>query len=82
MASFIMERYGFQEENMLMLTDDQEDPDYLPTAECMIGAMHWLVHDAVPGDSLFIHFSGHGVSVIDEGSYYPAIDLFTHPMSI
>jgi hypothetical protein len=67
MAAFIMEQYGFPQENMLMLTDDQEDPEYQPTAENIIGAMHWLVHDSAPGDSLFLHFSGHGVSIVDEG---------------
>ncbi|RKP10958.1 peptidase C14, caspase domain-containing protein, partial [Thamnocephalis sphaerospora] len=66
MAEFICDHFGFSNDNMLMLTDDQEDPDYQPTAENIIGALHWLVHDSAPGDSLFFHFSGHGVSVEDE----------------
>ncbi|RKP23500.1 peptidase C14 [Syncephalis pseudoplumigaleata] len=62
MAAFIMSKYGFQDDNILMLTDDQDDPDYLPTAEHIVSGMHWLVYDAMPGDSLFFHFSGHGMS--------------------
>jgi len=32
----------------------------------MVRAMHWLVHDARPHDSLFFHYSGHGGQVPDE----------------
>jgi uncharacterized caspase-like protein len=70
MAAFIMSKYGFQDDNILMLTDEQDDPDYLPTAEHITSGMYWLVYDAMPGDSLFFHFSGHGISVVDEGDYY------------
>lgn len=32
----------------------------MPTKANMMRAMQWLVRDAQPNDSLFIHFSGHG----------------------
>jgi len=31
-----------------------------PTKQNMLRAMHWLVKDARPNDSLFFHYSGHG----------------------
>jgi uncharacterized caspase-like protein len=45
---------------MVILTDDQSHPMSQPTKANMIRAMHWLVKDARPNDSLFVHFSGHG----------------------
>lgn len=44
----------------MCLTDDQSDPNFIPTKQSMVTAMHWLAHDAKPGDTLLFHFSGHG----------------------
>ncbi|KAI9227365.1 MAG: metacaspase [Piptocephalis tieghemiana] len=57
---FITRKYGFPPSNMLILTDDQEDPQYHPTCMNILRACKWLVHGAQPGDSLFFHYSGHG----------------------
>lgn len=43
---------------MVILTDDQENMMSIPTKANIIRAMHWLVKNAQPNDSLFIHFSG------------------------
>lgn len=32
----------------------------------MLESFRWLVQDARPGDSLFLHYSGHGGSQADE----------------
>jgi hypothetical protein len=48
---FISETYGFQEEDMVVLTDDQEDEKFIPTRENIVAGMKWLVHDAEPNDS-------------------------------
>lgn len=42
----------------MILTDDQRDPRKVPTKANMIKAMQWLVKDAQPNDSLFLHYSG------------------------
>lgn len=42
----------------MILTDDQNNPMSQPTKANIIRAMYWLVKDAMPNDSLFIHFSG------------------------
>ncbi|KAI7889374.1 peptidase C14, caspase domain-containing protein [Mucor mucedo] len=63
---FISTLYGFQEEDMVILTDDQpHDSKLYPTRENILAAMSWLVADAQPNDSFFFHFSGHGGRVKD-----------------
>ncbi|EYE91620.1 caspase family protein [Aspergillus ruber CBS 135680] len=60
MSRFLHEKHGYRREDMVILTDDQENPMSMPTKANMMRAMQWLVRDAQPNDSLFIHFSGHG----------------------
>lgn len=60
MSTFLHERFGYRREDMVILTDDQRNPMSIPTKANILRAMHWLVKDAQPHDSLFIHFSGHG----------------------
>lgn len=43
---------------MVILTDDQKNAMSVPTKANIMRAMQWLVKDAQPNDSLFIHFSG------------------------
>ncbi|KAI7819232.1 caspase domain-containing protein [Gamsiella multidivaricata] len=64
--SFVIERFGFKEDDTITLTDDQEDPTRIPTHANILAAMKWLVHDARPDDSFFFHYSGHGGQVADE----------------
>ena len=49
---------------MVILTDDQQNPMSQPTKANILRAMHWLVKDAKPNDSLFFHYSG---TVLDLG---------------
>ncbi|KAG2022354.1 hypothetical protein CC2G_000112 [Coprinopsis cinerea AmutBmut pab1-1] len=65
LKNFLLER-GFEEENIRVLTDDQEDDDSRPTKANIIENLKWLVEDPQPDDSLFFSFSGHGASVEDE----------------
>lgn len=57
-SAFLIERHGYRREDMVILTDDQENPIMQPTRENIINAMQWLVRDARPNDALFLHFSG------------------------
>lgn len=59
-SSFLMERYHYKREDMVILTDDQSNAVLQPTKANILRAMEWLVKDARPNDSLFLHFSGHG----------------------
>ncbi|KAJ5917895.1 hypothetical protein N7454_010270 [Penicillium verhagenii] len=60
MSTFLHERFGYRREDMVILTDDQKNPMSIPTKQNILRAMQWLVKDAQPHDSLFVHFSGHG----------------------
>jgi len=51
--------------SMIVLTDNQHDPRYIPTGQNMLAAFHWLVSNNYGGDSLFLHYSGHGGQVKD-----------------
>jgi len=43
--------------------DDGDKATDDPTKKNILSALKWLVKDAAPGDSLFMHFSGHGSEV-------------------
>lgn len=67
-----MENYiqfvGFPQEsdNQLILVDEGNSDVYsYPTRDNIIDGMKWLVQNAQPGDSLFLHYSGHGTRVKD-----------------
>ena len=63
MSIYLNSAYGYRREDMVILTDDQNNPMSQPTKANIIRAMHWLVKDAMPNDSLFIHFSGTSSSI-------------------
>ncbi|KAJ3748282.1 peptidase C14 [Lentinula raphanica] len=61
MHKFITQTYGFPEENIVVLKDDNKlSHRYQPTKANILYWMQWLVTDAQPHDSLFFHYSGHG----------------------
>lgn len=49
------ERFNYQAQDMVILTDDQRDPRTIPTRDNIIRAMQWLVEGAQPDDALFFH---------------------------
>lgn len=65
MSNFIVNRYGYKWEDIVILTDDQREMARVPTRENIIRAMQWLVKDARPNDSLVFHYSGHGGTTPD-----------------
>lgn len=58
MSAYLVEHFGYKREDMVILTDDQQNPMSQPTKQNILRAMHWLVKDAKPNDSLFFHYSG------------------------
>ncbi|OJJ60520.1 hypothetical protein ASPSYDRAFT_737834 [Aspergillus sydowii CBS 593.65] len=80
-SSFLHERKGYRREDMVILTDDQKNPKSVPTKSNIIRAMQWLVHEAQPNDSLFIHFSGHGGRTPDlDGDEEDGFDDVIYPV--
>ncbi|KAJ6494860.1 caspase domain-containing protein [Mycena vitilis] len=57
---FLGSKFGYRSEDVVMLTDDAQNPRQIPTRDNIITAMQWLVRGAAPNDSLFFHYSGHG----------------------
>jgi len=64
---FVTQHFGFTADSMMTLTDDNQG-DGMPTKANMIRAFQWLVKGAQSGDSLFLHYSGHGGSQTDTSS--------------
>lgn len=64
MKKYIMDVHGFQEENITILMDDGEHRE--PTLENMVEAYKKIVAESEPGDSIFLHYSGHGSKVRDD----------------
>lgn len=58
MSAFLSQNFGYHRDDMVILTDDQKSPISQPTKRNILCAMHWLVKDARPKDSLFFHYSG------------------------
>lgn len=58
MSTFLNQAYWYRREDMVILTDDQRNLKSIPNKANILRAMHWLVRDAQPNDSLFVHFSG------------------------
>lgn len=81
MSNFLIERFGYKREDMVILTDDQQNPRSIPTRSNILQAMHWLVKDAKPNDSLFFHYSGHGGQTKDsDGDENDGYDETIYPV--
>jgi hypothetical protein len=57
-----LQRIGFPLAEALILVDDPQFPGFsaLPTKANIEQALRWLSSDSRPGDTLFLHYSGHG----------------------
>jgi hypothetical protein len=51
----IAERFGYQSQDIVVLTDDTQDPRTMPTRANIIKGMQWLVDGAQRDDALFFH---------------------------
>jgi hypothetical protein len=65
MTAFLAEQFGYRREDMVILTDDQQNRMSQPTKQNILRAMHWLVKGAQPNDSLFFHYSGNNESCLN-----------------
>lgn len=74
-------RNGYDEGDIVVLTDDQREMVKVPIRENIIKAIGWLVSDAQPNDSLFFHYSGHGSQQEDtDGDEEDGIDETIVPL--
>ncbi|KAL1762226.1 caspase domain-containing protein [Schizophyllum commune] len=64
--NYLMNDEDFQEDDILLLTDEDTTLDHLkPTKANILAAMQWLVEGAQQHDTLFFHCAGHGHQVED-----------------
>ncbi|ORY12733.1 caspase domain-domain-containing protein [Clohesyomyces aquaticus] len=81
MSTYLNGHFGYKREDMVILTDDQQNPMSQPTKANILRAMHWLVKDAQPNDSLFFHYSGHGGQTKDlDGDEDDGYDEVIYPV--
>jgi metacaspase-1 len=81
MSTYLNQNFGYAREDMVILTDDQQNPMSQPTKANILRAMHWLVKDARPNDSLFFHYSGHGGQTPDlDGDEDDGYDEVIYPV--
>jgi len=64
MMGYLIEKYGFQKENITILMDDGEHEE--PTRDNIMNAFKNLVSKSEKGDVCFVHFAGHGVRLRDD----------------
>ncbi|KAH6792760.1 metacaspase 1 [Perilla frutescens var. hirtella] len=60
MKFMLINRFKFPESSILLLTDEETDPNKIPTKHNIRMAMFWLMQGCQSGDSLVFHYSGHG----------------------
>ncbi|KJX93388.1 metacaspase like protein [Zymoseptoria brevis] len=81
MSEYLNGHFGYKREDMVTLTDDQQNPMSQPTKANILRAMSWLVKDARPNDSLFFHYSGHGGQTKDlDGDEEDGYDEVIYPV--
>ncbi|KAI0121652.1 caspase domain-containing protein [Xylariales sp. AK1849] len=81
MSAYLSQHFGYKREDMVILTDDQQNPISQPTKQNILRAMHWLVKDTRPNDSLFFHYSGHGGQTKDlDGDEPDGYDEVIYPV--
>ncbi|KAJ5500328.1 Peptidase C14 caspase catalytic [Penicillium expansum] len=81
MSTYLNQNFGYAREDMVLLTDDQQNPMSQPTKANILRAMHWLIKDARPNDSLFFHYSGHGGQTPDlDGDEEDGYDEVIYPV--
>ncbi|EEB05137.2 metacaspase Pca1 [Schizosaccharomyces japonicus yFS275] len=81
MSQLLIQRYGYKEDDMVIMTEEGNHPRSIPTRQNMIDAMHWLVSGAQPNDALFFHYSGHGGQTKDlDGDEVDGYDEVIYPL--
>lgn len=64
MKKYLIDKQDFDENDITVLLDDGVHT--IPTKANIIEAYRRVAKDSAPGDTIFIHYSGHGGHVVDE----------------
>ena len=63
-SRYLQQVHGFRPENMITLMDDGMHAN--PTYDKIMQAFQWVVNESQAGDTVWIHYSGHGGREYDE----------------
>ncbi|EJF64754.1 hypothetical protein DICSQDRAFT_52722 [Dichomitus squalens LYAD-421 SS1] len=82
---YLQQLYGYREEDIVLLTDDAQNPRQIPTRDnimsLLVVSMQWLVRNVQPNDSRFFHYSGHGGQTKDlDGDEADGYDEVSYPV--
>ncbi len=64
MLEYLITKEGFLRKNIAILMDDGKHVH--PTHDNIMNAYKTIIEQSMPGDTVFLHFSGHGGQIIDE----------------
>ncbi|KAL9242607.1 hypothetical protein vseg_016593 [Gypsophila vaccaria] len=79
--NLLIHRFHFPESHILMLTEEERDPNKKPTKQNIRKAMTWLVNGVRAGDSLVFYYSGHGQQLKDrDGDEVDGFDEYIWPV--
>mmetsp|Transcript_30113 Transcript_30113/g.76048 ORF Transcript_30113/g.76048 Transcript_30113/m.76048 type:complete len:636 (-) Transcript_30113:139-2046(-) len=67
----LMEYFGYQDSDILMLTEDESQQNW-PNKKRIMEGFEWLVRGAEKGDQLFFQYSGHGSQMTDRTGKEPS----------
>jgi hypothetical protein len=74
--NILIDAYGYNPNNIVMLRDDMNDPSKLPTRANILQQMTAIVQNSANSGckQIWIHYSGHGLDILDEnGNMVPSI---------
>ncbi|KAM7251198.1 hypothetical protein ACFE04_023081 [Oxalis oulophora] len=57
----LIDNFGFRPDNILVLSEEEQDQRLMPTRKNIVEGLQWLVQGCQSGDSLVFYFSGHGL---------------------
>ncbi|KAG4948282.1 hypothetical protein JHK86_041521 [Glycine max] len=61
MKNLLLDNFKFPIGCIRVLTEEQKDPNLIPTKKNILDSLNWLVKDCQSEDSLVFYFSGHGL---------------------
>ena len=67
MRGLLIDAYGYDTSNMILLRDDTTDPSFLPTKLNILNALNDLVSNSVHYSEFWFHYSGHGAQLPNSG---------------
>jgi hypothetical protein len=67
MRNMLIDAYGYETSNMILLRDDTIDPSFLPTKLNILNALNILVANSDNNSEFWFHYSGHGAQLPNAG---------------